>query len=112
MNTENQNIKNFDSSFYSLNKVIGFGSYNSFSLSTNKQNGLTCYITGPFITFYDLKKDKSIYYFKNMNNRAFSCLSFSEHGNYLACGEGYCSKSEIFILDLLKILKGIFSKSL
>ena len=109
MNNEIQIInKSNDLQYYSLNTIIGFGSYNNFSISINKLNGITCYITGPYITFYDLKKDKSIYFFKNINNRAFSCISFSDNGNYLACGEGYCCKSEIFVLDVSKLLKSKF----
>jgi len=108
MNLENNNnMKNSDTTFYTLNKIVGFGSFNNFSISVNNQNGLSCYITGPIITFYDLKKDKSIYYFRNMNNRAFNCLTFSDNGNYLACGEGYCTRSEILIIDINKIPKGI-----
>ncbi len=106
LDNQNNNHKNSDNLYYSLNRIIGFGSYNQFSIAVNKQNGLTSYITGPFISFYDLKKDKSINYFRNVNNRAFSCLTFSDNGNYLACGEGYCTRSEIFILDVNKIIKG------
>lgn len=111
MNQDNQisnTNKNSENSYYALSRIIGFGSYNNFSIAVNNQNGLTCYITGPFITFYDLKKDKAIYYFRNTNNRAFSCLTFSDNGNYLACGEGYCTRSEIFIIDVAKMIKGIF----
>ena len=103
----NSNIS--DNIYYSLNRIIGLGYFNDFSISINKINGITSYITGPFITFYDIKKDKAISFYTNKNNRAFSCISYSDNGNYLACAEGFCTKSDIFILDISNILKGTFA---
>ena len=83
-----------------IKKVKIFGTINDICIQKNH-----CGYSNIQTYNMDLKKDKSIYYFRNVNNRAFSCLSFSDNGNYLACGEGYCTRSEIFILDLSKLLK-------
>jgi len=85
---------------YSLYKVIGIGSKDNFSISCNKVNGLTAWITGPYVVIYDIKKDKQIKFIKNKNNKTFACLSFSQDGLFLACGEGNCKNGEILIFEM------------
>ena len=98
----NNNVKNSstDDKIYSLYKVIGIGSKDNFSISCNKVNGLTAWITGPYVVLYDIKKDKQIKFIKNKNNKTFACLCFSQDGLFLACGEGNCKNGEIIIFEI------------
>jgi WD40 repeat protein len=85
---------------YSLTKIIGFGSKDNFSMAVNKQSGITAYITGPYVIFYDSKKDKQVSFIINKNNRTFSAIAFSQNGNLIACAEGNSKNSEILIYDI------------
>jgi WD40 repeat protein len=96
MNISNENLENI----YSLTKVIGFGSKNNNSISVDKVNGLNAYITGPIINFYDIKKDKQIHFIVNKNNKLYTCLCFSDNGNYLAAAEGNGRNSDIHIYNV------------
>ena len=88
------------SEFYSLYKVLGFGSKNNFSISYNKENGLISWIAGPYIILYDISLDKQVSFIKNPNNKILSCTRFSDSGNLLATGEGNCKNSEIRIYEI------------
>lgn len=102
MNNEISNINfsaNTYDNFYSLTKVVGLGSKDNYSISVNKKTGLTAYTAGPFIIFYDIKKDKQVKIIKNKNNKIFTCIAFTDAGNILACGEGNCKNSEIVFYD-------------
>jgi WD40 repeat protein len=66
----------------------------------NKQNGIVAYISGPFITFYDIRKDSQVKFLQNKNNKSFSSVTFSEKGGMIACGEGRFKKPEIIIYEL------------
>lgn len=86
--------------YYTLSKVIGLGSKDNYSISVNNKTGITAYITGPYVVFYDIKKDKQVKFIRNKNNKVFKCLTFSNCGNILACGEGNCRNSEIILYDI------------
>lgn len=83
-----------------MSKIIGIGAKDNFSFSINKQNGIVAYISGPFITFYDIRKDTQTKFLQNKNNKSFSSVTFSDKGNLIACGEGRFKKPEIIIYDL------------
>jgi WD40 repeat protein len=85
---------------YSLSKIVGLGSKDNFSITVNKQSGITAYITGPFIIFYDIKKDKQVKFIINKNNKIFKCISFSESGTLLATAEGNNKNCEIAIYEI------------
>ena len=86
--------------FYSLEKIIGFGSKNNFSISFSKENGLVSWIAGPYIILYDILLDKQVSFIKNPNNKIISCLSFNEKGTSLVTGEGNCKNGEIRLYDI------------
>jgi WD40 repeat protein len=85
---------------YSLSKIIGFGSKDNYSLAVNKLTGITAHITGPYIIFYDSKKDKQVSFIINKNNKIFSTISFSNNGLYLATAEGNSRNCEIHIYEI------------
>jgi WD40 repeat protein len=85
---------------YSLTKVIGFGSKDNFNLAVNKTTGITAYITGPYIIFYDSRKDKQVSFIINKNNKTFSSLAFSTNGLSLVCAEGNSKNCEIQLYDI------------
>ena len=86
--------------FYSLNKVIGLGSKNNYSLTVNNLNGLIAWVSGPYVIFYDLKSDKQVSFLKNINNKIISCIRFSKNGKYLATGEGNCRNGGVCIYQI------------
>ena len=81
--------------FYSLNKIIGLGTKNNYSIDVNNLNGLIAWVSGPYVIFYDLSNDKQISFLKNINNKIISCIKFSKNGKYLATGEGNCRNGAI-----------------
>jgi WD40 repeat protein len=99
-NTGNQINTNQNDKYFTLQKIVGLGCKDSYSISSNKKNGLTAWVTGPYAVLYDIKKDKQIKFLKNKNNKIFNCLTFNEEGNILACGEGNCRNSEIILFEL------------
>jgi len=91
---------NTNENLFNLYQVIGLGSQDNFSITTSKKNGLTAWITGPYIVLYDIKKDKQIKFIKNKNNKIFKCISFNEEGTVIATGEGNCKNSEINLYEI------------
>ena len=89
-----------DNEFYSLFKIIGFGSKNNFSISKNELNGLIAWISGPYVIFYDIISDSQVFFLKNINNKIISCIKFSSNGRLLATGEGNCKNGEICLYDI------------
>jgi WD40 repeat protein len=85
---------------YSLSKIIGFGSRDNHSMSVNKLTGIIAYITGPYIIFYDTKKDKQVTFIINKNNKTFSCLSFNTSGSHIICAEGNSKNTEIQLYEI------------
>ena len=91
---------NTENEFYSLYKIIGFGSKNNFSITKSELNGLIAWISGPYIIFYDIITDREVFFLKNINNKIVSCIQFSSNGNSLATGEGNCKNGEICLYDI------------
>ena len=89
-----------ENEFYSLYKVIGFGSKNNFSITKNELNGLIAWISGPYIIFYDIATDSQVFFLKNINNKIISCIQFSTEGRLFATGEGNCKNGEICLYDI------------
>ena len=89
-----------ENDFYSLYRIIGFGSKNNFSLSKNESNGLIAWICGPYIIFYDIISDSQVFFIKNINNKIISCIIFSSNGKLLATGEGNCKNGEICLYNI------------
>ena len=86
--------------FYSLNKVIGLGTKNNYSISVNSVNGLIAWVCGPYVVFYDLRLDKQVSFLKNVNNKIISCAKFSQNGKFLATGEGNCRNGAVSIYQI------------
>ena len=89
-----------ENEFYSLYKVIGFGSKNNFSITKNELNGLIAWISGPYVIFYDIISDSQVFFLKNINNKIISCIQFSNNGKLFATGEGNCKNGEICLYDI------------
>ena len=89
-----------ENEFYSLYKVIGFGSKNNFSITKNELNGLIAWISGPYVVFYDIISDSQAFFLKNINNKIISCIQFSTNGKLFATGEGNCKNGEICLYDI------------
>ena len=89
-----------ENEFYSLDKVIGFGSKNNFSITKNELNGLIAWISGPYVIFYDIISDSQVFFLKNINNKIISCIQFSNNGKLFATGEGNCKNGEICLYDI------------
>ena len=89
-----------ENEFYSLNKIIGFGSKNNFSITKNEVNGLIAWISGPYVIFYDIILDSQVFFLKNINNKNISCIQFSSNGKFFATGEGNCKNGEICLYDI------------
>ena len=86
--------------FYSLNKIIGLGTKNNYSIDANNLNGLIAWVSGPYVILYDLSNDKQISFLKNINNKIISCIKFSKNGKYLATGEGNCRNGAICLYQI------------
>ena len=86
--------------FYSLDKVIGLGSKNNYSIDVNNLNGLIAWVSGPYVIFYDLSNDRQISFLKNINNKIISCIKFSKNGKYLSTGEGNCRNGAICLYQI------------
>jgi len=91
--------------FYSLHKIIGFGSKNNFSITKNDKNGLIAWIAGPYVIFYDIPTDSQVFFLKNKNNKVFTSIRFSNNGKFLATGEGKYKNGEIYLYEINKIEK-------
>ena len=91
--------------FYSLYKIIGFGSKNNFSITKNDINGLIAWIAGPYVIFYDIPTDSQVFFLKNKNNKVFTSIRFSNNGKFLTTGEGNCKNGEIYLYQINKIGK-------
>ena len=89
-----------ENEFYSLYKVVGFGSKNNFSITKNELNGLIAWISGPYVIFYDIISDSQVFFLKNINNKIISCIQFSNNGKLFATGEGNCKNGEICLYDI------------
>ena len=89
-----------ENEFYSLYKILGFGSKNNFSLSKNELNGLIAWISGPYVVFYDIVSDSQVFFLKNKNNKIISCIQFSSNGKLFATGEGNCKNGEICLYNI------------
>ena len=89
-----------ENEFYSLYKIIGFGSKDNFSISKNEINGLIAWISGPYIIFYDILTDSQLFFLKNINNKIISCIQFSSNGKLFATGEGNCKNGEICLYEI------------
>ena len=85
---------------YSLYKVFGLGVKSNYSISQNPINGLMCWITGPYLVFYDIEKDEQISFLKNPNNKILSCVNFSKNGKLISTGEGNCKNGEVSIYKI------------
>ena len=92
--------KSENSEFYSIYKIIGFGAYNNFSISSNNINGLLAWITGSYIIIYDISTDSQILTIKNINNKIFSCVKFSNNGKFLISGEDTDKNGEIYLYEI------------
>ena len=86
--------------FYSLYKIVGFGSKNNFSITKNELNGLIAWISGPYVIFYDILSDSQVFFLKNINNKIISCIQFSLNGKFFATGEGNCKNGDICLYDI------------
>ena len=89
-----------ENEFYSLYKIIGFGSKNNFSIAKNELNGLIAWISGPYVIFYDILSDSQVFFLKNINNKIISCIQFSSNGKLFATGEGNCKNGDICLYDI------------
>ena len=89
-----------ENEFYSLYKIIGFGSKNNFSITKNELNGLIAWISGPYVVFYDIISDSQAFFLKNINNKIISCIQFSTNGKLFSTGEGNCRNGEICLYDI------------
>ena len=89
-----------ENEFYSLYKILGFGSKNNFSISKNELNGLIAWISGPYVIFYDIVSDSQVFFLKNINNKIISCIQFSSSGKLFATGEGNCKNGEICLYNI------------
>ena len=92
--------KSENSEFYSIYKIIGFGAYNNFSISSNNINGLLAWITGSYIIIYDISTDSQILTIKNINNKIFSCVKFNNNGKFLISGEDTDKNGEIYLYEI------------
>ena len=101
-------IENTD--FYSLYKIIGFGSKNNFSITKNETNGLIAWIAGPYVIFYDISSDSQVFFLKNKKNKVISCIRFSNNGKFLVKGEGNCKNGEIYLYEIDNIGKRLICR--
>jgi WD40 repeat protein len=83
----------------SLQRIIGITSRNTSSLAVQPGTGNVVYTAAGVLVFYDATTNAQVAHYFNPNNRAFSCLSFSADGRYLATGESTCRAPVITVWE-------------